>query len=306
MLLPAEHHFKECMDLAGRLGDDMIRAKCLQHLGQLARQAGDSDKALAQTEQSLKIFNKHRDTNDGLMGVAVALHQIGMIHTDIEDFPTAEKNILRSLDLSRYLGDVEGLIASYAQIGLIYRLQGRFSEAISSFRSGKAIASKLGMAAIANKIDGDIQQTPQLTTHAAAIGDTSLQTNAFSLANVRCNLSTRINAVNHVVYTMRTSLLLRNSSSMTLHVEFVEPISESITFASGESFTNRKSLGKKQPGDGTVKQNAVIWAEWDETHETDGSSDPAFVEYRILVKVREKFEPLSYMIRIPANRFVRK
>ena len=41
--------------------------------------------------------------------------------------------------------------------------------------------------------------------------------------------------------------------------------------------------------------NLLLRAEWDDTHETDDiGAKPAFVEYRVIVKVRESPAPLEY------------
>ena len=134
---------------------------------------------------------------------------------------------------------------------------------------------------------------------------TSLTIGLLPLEKYYCRVSTqKLKDIHHVRYTFRVGISLRNKSGFELHVEYVEPISESITFTNGQTFKNERSVGKKSLPNNNMPPNLLLRAEWDDTHETnDNDAKPAFVKYRVIVKMMESPVPLEYNLNISSAEY---
>lgn len=119
-----------------------------------------------------------------------------------------------------------------------------------------------------------------------------------------CRASTeKLQNIHHIRYTFHMGILLRNKSDIELHMDYFEPIADSITFTSGQTFRNQKSHGKKTLPQ-NMRPNDVLRAEWDDIHETDDSgAKPAFVKYRVIVKFRESQTAFEYNLNISSPEY---
>lgn len=114
----------------------------------------------------------------------------------------------------------------------------------------------------------------------------------------------KLKDIGHIRYTFHVGILLRNKSGIELSVEYVEPISESITFTNGQTFKNEKSVGQKSLPNNKMLPNILLGAEWDDIHETnDNGATPSFVKYRVVVKMKESSVPLVYTLNISSPEF---
>lgn len=134
---------------------------------------------------------------------------------------------------------------------------------------------------------------------------TSLAIGLLPLEKYYCRVSVqKLKLIHHVRYTFHVGISLRNKSGLVLHVEYVEPISDSITFTNGQTFKNLRSIGKKSLPNNSMTPNLLLRAEWDDTHETDDiGAKPAFVKYKVIVKMRESPIPLEYNLNITSPEY---
>ena len=307
MFPEAEVHFKECFSIAAKLGNDSMKAMSLQHLGQLAYQRRDLPSAMILTRQSQDLFQKALDA--AFAGVSASLHQIGMIYTDMGLSVKAEWRLRESLKISRDLGDIEGEARSLAQLGLLYKAQRKSPEAITSFKDARSLFFRLGREDMVTRMDSELKQieerhgSPSSNSHEQV---TELSARDLPIEKHYCRVSPReLDNPPRIRYIFQNGIRLRNKSGRELHIEYTEAISESITFSNGQTFTNRKPNRKEAFGH-SLPPNGLLELEWDETHETDRTkAKPAFVRYRVLVRLKEKSDPIELVLNIssPELRF---
>lgn len=134
---------------------------------------------------------------------------------------------------------------------------------------------------------------------------TPLTIGTLPLVKYYCRVSTmKLSDIHHVRYTFHVGVSLRNESGIELHVEYVEPISDSITFTNGQTFKDVKSIGKRSLPNNQMAPNIELRAEWDDTHETnDNGAKPSFVKYRVIVKLRESPIPFEYNVNISSPEY---
>jgi tetratricopeptide (TPR) repeat protein len=152
----AEQHFKTSFETAQKFGDEFAKAAILQHLGQLAYQRKDYPAAFVLTRQSEEIFKRQYD--EARRGVSAVDHQLGMILSGMGLASKAEGQLQKSLQESIELGDLDGQAKTLAQLGLVYREQKKFTEALKVFREAKTILEELCNTDSLNRINGDIAE----------------------------------------------------------------------------------------------------------------------------------------------------
>lgn len=311
----AEKHFKACLDIAQRLGDNMTRARCLQHIGQLAYQKvregnEESDQGRAQLALAIEFTRKshdifQREGENRRRDLAVIYHQYGMIYSSMKLYCPAEANLRKSIRISTDLGDIEGQIASLAQLGLLYTRQGRTSETIQVLGEARSLAILLAKEDMIRRIDSDLKKAIEMkaTPRGAVSNRIDLQTLLLPTKRYCCVTIERLSAVSRMRYTFDVGIILRNKSGRDLDIEFVEVLSDGVGFSNGVTYMDRKTLVKSDSG-GTVKPNGVLTLEWGEKYETsETSASPTFARWKLLAKLKEMTPPLEYSLDIPSSEF---
>lgn len=152
----ADQHFRAAFEPAQKLGNELMNAVIFQHLGQLAFQRRDYPASMVLTKQSERIFERH--SQEATKGIAAVAHQMGMILSAMGLDSKAKEKLKMSLNLSIDLGDLQGQATTLAQLGLLYRGQREFDQAISAFNEARSIWVRLGKNELAKKVDGDISR----------------------------------------------------------------------------------------------------------------------------------------------------
>jgi tetratricopeptide (TPR) repeat protein len=152
----AEQHFKAAFDAAQKLGNELMKAVILQHLGQLAFQKRDYPASMILTKQSERIFE--RQSQEATKGIASVEHQLGMVLSAIGLHSRAEEKLKASLKLSIDLGDLQGQATTLAQLGVLYKGRKEFDQALRALNEARSMWVKLGKNELAKRVDGDISQ----------------------------------------------------------------------------------------------------------------------------------------------------
>ncbi|NOR46031.1 MAG: tetratricopeptide repeat protein [Candidatus Delongbacteria bacterium] len=176
----AEKIYKECLDIAERIGDKLDIAKCSKLLGTIVWKKGDSKTAIQYYEISLKL-NKEMKNKKGIslvkrdMGIAyrnqgnykVALecfeldvgiceelgdkHQIskavgnlGIIYGAQGNYQKAMDCYYKQLNIFEELGDKQGITKAVGNMGIVYRNQGNYEKAKEHFEKILRISEELG------------------------------------------------------------------------------------------------------------------------------------------------------------------
>jgi tetratricopeptide (TPR) repeat protein len=101
---------------------------------------GDYDAALTQYQKSLEIKEKIGD----IKGVAISLHQIGIIYQDKGDYDTALKQYQKAKENFDKIGDIAGKASSMNQMGALYLDQNQFETALKLSLQAYAIFAIIG------------------------------------------------------------------------------------------------------------------------------------------------------------------
>jgi tetratricopeptide (TPR) repeat protein len=96
--------------------------------------------AIAAWDQARRTF----DDLDDLNMVAVAWHQIALVHTKVAELDAAERAYLRSLEIATRLGDRGGQAAALNGLGNIYVDAGRVEEAANHYRRAADLFATVG------------------------------------------------------------------------------------------------------------------------------------------------------------------
>jgi len=102
---------------------------------------------LGDLNSSLKIYDdikyKYEERGD-YRGVAITLHQLGMIHHDQGNYEEAVKKYNQSLKIKEELGNKSGIAQALHQLGMIHQQQGNYEEAVKKYNQSLKIEEELG------------------------------------------------------------------------------------------------------------------------------------------------------------------
>jgi tetratricopeptide (TPR) repeat protein len=76
-------------------------------------------------------------------GIAITLHQLGMIAQQQGDYETARARYAESLDIKRKLGNQSGIAITLHQLGMLAEIAGDKTEAARLFRQALEILERL-------------------------------------------------------------------------------------------------------------------------------------------------------------------
>jgi len=102
---------------------------------------------LGDINTALKIYNiikyKYEERGDN-RGVAITLHQLGMIHQDQGNYEEAVKKYNQSLKIEEELGDKSGIAITLHQLGNVHYSQGNYEEAVKKYNQSLKMKEELG------------------------------------------------------------------------------------------------------------------------------------------------------------------
>ena len=129
----------ECLQIQEALGDDMGIAITLGNIGNIHRDLGEHDQALAHHQRALSISERVHDST----GIAVALNNMGGNYEARGDYARAIDHYMRSLRIKERLGDERGIGNTLNNIGVLRMQQKDYAEAMSYFLRSKVYRERL-------------------------------------------------------------------------------------------------------------------------------------------------------------------
>ncbi len=153
----------------------LVHAKALHHLGNLALDLGDYDRA----EQAYQAGLTIRRASGTAAEVATSLNGLGLVAFYQSDYPRARHLHEESLALRRQAGDQQGLGNSLTNLGNVANAEGDYAQAVSLHEEALAIRRAMGdTGAVAYSLfnlgdvarhRGDLQEARRLFTESLAL-----------------------------------------------------------------------------------------------------------------------------------------
>ena len=136
----AARHYEDALVLEERSGDQNSLASTSGQLGVLAQDRGDYDEAARRYEQSGAIFERIGDQ----AGMAATYHQLGVLADSRGDFDEAARQYQRALDIRERLGDQDSMVNIYHNLGVLAHERGDYDEAARQYQRSLGIEERLG------------------------------------------------------------------------------------------------------------------------------------------------------------------
>ena len=116
------------------------RARILLMLGNLAKQEGDTEKALRLYTEGLATLRELDDAR----GLVVALNNLSTLYIERGEMSRALPLLEESIALKRALGDQRGVAVSLMNQGEVLKAQGQYAQALTTTQTGLDIFLSLG------------------------------------------------------------------------------------------------------------------------------------------------------------------
>jgi tetratricopeptide (TPR) repeat protein len=136
----AERFYRQSLEIAKRLDDQVGMGANYHQLGVLAQDRGDYEEAERGYRQSLEIAERLGNPTT----MASGYHQLGILAQSRGDYEEAERRYRQSLEIEERLGNQAGMGESYHQLGILAQARGNYDEAERRYRQALEIAERLG------------------------------------------------------------------------------------------------------------------------------------------------------------------
>ncbi|MEV5963964.1 tetratricopeptide repeat protein [Kribbella sp. NPDC051952] len=136
---PATEHLALALERFRALSDVTGQARCLTSLSHVLERLGQTDKALAMSNEAL-ILSRQLDDRS-VEGVTYL--SLGTLHNQLGEFAAADEAFERSLQLARQGRDRRSLAKRYLNAGISYVASGRHDRAIESLLASVEISGQL-------------------------------------------------------------------------------------------------------------------------------------------------------------------
>ncbi len=135
----------ECVKIYTQMKDSSRLAASLVDVGSDYRDMGEYEEGYIYMIKSYQMAKNHRDipTHEDSLIMAVALHNIGTVFTELEQFDAALGHLQASAKISEEIGDEEGLPYACDEIGELYRRKGDFKQSEQYLFTGLKEARRL-------------------------------------------------------------------------------------------------------------------------------------------------------------------
>ncbi len=120
--------------------DSVMRAKALLNLGIIANIEGDFDTAQVNYTRSRAVFQQAGDT----AGESQALHNLGMLHADLQNWDNADDAFRQCLELCEARGDRPLIASVLVNRSEVSCARERYDDAVASCDLAIAITEELG------------------------------------------------------------------------------------------------------------------------------------------------------------------
>lgn len=115
-------------------------ANCYIYLGYLAQDKSNSELAIRNYHEALKIFQKIKYKS----GIAWAINNIGISYFEISEYSKALDYFFKGLKISEELGDKQQMSTKLANIGSVYLRQNNYTQALEYYLKTLRIDEELG------------------------------------------------------------------------------------------------------------------------------------------------------------------
>lgn len=138
-LEPAAEHLALALERFRSLSDVTGQARCLTSLSHVLERLGQTDKALALTNEALVLSRRLEDRSvEGVTYLA-----LGTLHNQLGDFAAADDAFAHSFQLAQRARDRRSLAKRYLNAGISHLLSGRFDRAIESLLASEEMSGQL-------------------------------------------------------------------------------------------------------------------------------------------------------------------
>jgi len=152
----AKEYFHEALeilsDMATLSGDTTPPYQLISiynNLGIVHDNLGDYPRAIDYYHRGIGLY-KH--LSDDKKNVAMLYNNLGGIHVKMGEYEQAFRNMDIALKIRRELNDKSGEASSYRMLGILYKTQNRYNEALETFYRGYSLAAAVGSTAILSSI----------------------------------------------------------------------------------------------------------------------------------------------------------
>ncbi|HEU5424208.1 MAG TPA: tetratricopeptide repeat protein, partial [Nitrolancea sp.] len=129
-----------CIELAHQLGEPLIAAEALVHLGAVYRRRGDPEGSARLLDESLHAFRAAGDEG----GIALALMTLGVTLRSLGETARSTELLEESLARFQQLGDLRWIATTQTMLGSSLLKQGKLTGAARSFVAGLAAHQAIG------------------------------------------------------------------------------------------------------------------------------------------------------------------
>ncbi|MEL6557715.1 MAG: tetratricopeptide repeat protein [Bacteroidota bacterium] len=137
----ATQYFLECLAIAERIDAKLVTAHGYQKIGMVKRIMNEPEAAKNYYRQAINLFEV---VNDRSM-LAFVHSNLAGIYTDEENYDLAIEELTLSLSLQEAIEDQVGRCYTLNNIGMAYRGQNDFPNAIKYFKKAKEVATDVGV-----------------------------------------------------------------------------------------------------------------------------------------------------------------
>lgn len=131
--------FIRCLDLCGRLNDDLARMRCLTNLGLAYQQQSDYNRARDAFQQALELAAPSDNTE-----VQLTCHyQLGLLHEALSDSQEAKITYLKALPFARSLERPDLTAKCLLRLGAVQRSLAEHDAALTTFREALEVYRRL-------------------------------------------------------------------------------------------------------------------------------------------------------------------
>ncbi len=149
-------YYKKAMEISKQNNDLENYENSLVSIGNVYWYDNENDKALKYYEDALAITQREDYKGDPSSGI---LNNIGNVYRQKNNFDKALDYYFQSLDVSRKLGDKNGIAVTLKNIGIAYKETSKLSQAIQYLNESKDLADEIHLLRIKRETLEQLSQT---------------------------------------------------------------------------------------------------------------------------------------------------
>ncbi len=136
----AHRKAEQSVRVARAMGDGKQETDWLGELANMLLRVGEYERA----SELYREAKKASEDGDNKSGIAITLHQMGMIAQQQGDYPQAMRLYEESMSLKKELGNKSGIAGTLHQMGMIAQDQGDYPQAMRLYEESMSLQKELG------------------------------------------------------------------------------------------------------------------------------------------------------------------